>query len=151
MDNKTQNFNSKLKGYRKQLGLTQQQFADAVGMTRSNYAHLESEGNPSPEVLMRLSSVLKISIDDILGNSLPDDSTQAEILAAQLSGSKVLHSPDVFDKNLEKHIAAVMSPPINFDELDPVEREIIVNYRIMNESNRRKIRNLIVKIKSTRK
>ncbi len=149
-NSKVKDLNSRIKEYRKSIGLTQQQFADALNMKRSNYAHLESEGNPSPDTLLKLSSILKISIDELLGNSKRQTNAAIQQIATGMMCSAV-HSQNIFDGDLDdKCIDSIISPPDSFGDLDPVEREIIVNYRIMNESNRKKVRNLIVKIRDTK-
>ncbi|MBP3692673.1 MAG: helix-turn-helix transcriptional regulator [Clostridia bacterium] len=146
--NNLKNLNSRIKGYRKSLGLTQQQFADALNMKRSNYAHLESEGNPSPDTLLKLSAILKISVDELLGNPRLQSNADIQKIAADMMPAAV-HSPNAFDGDIDDDVLdTIISPPDAFVNLDPVEREIIVNYRIMNETNRKKVRNLIMKIRN---
>ena len=83
-------------------------------MTRSNYAHLESEGNPSPETLLRLSHILKISIDDLLGNEKPLPHSEIQKIASNMTATG-LHSKNVFDKDLDdESIENLLSPPDAF-------------------------------------
>ncbi len=61
-------FGRRLKELRKQSGLTQQQLADRIGVTKSVISFYElRERSPSPEVLAKLSYVFHISTDWLLG------------------------------------------------------------------------------------
>ena len=61
-------FGAKLKELRKQAGLTQQQLADRVGVTKSVISFYElKERAPSPEVLTKLSYIFLFSTDYLLG------------------------------------------------------------------------------------
>ena len=54
--------------YRKLRGMTQQELADAAGITRYTISRLENEKNQiSTETLIRLSNVLKCSESELLG------------------------------------------------------------------------------------
>ena len=62
------NFGSVLKRLRIQEGLTQQQLADKLGITKSVISYYElQERYPSPEVLMKLAMVFHVSTDYLLG------------------------------------------------------------------------------------
>ena len=61
-------FGTKLKELRKQAGLTQQQLADRVGVTKSVISFYElKERAPSPEVVTKLSYIFHVSTDYLLG------------------------------------------------------------------------------------
>lgn len=61
-------FGEKLKELRKQSGLTQQQLASQIGVSKSVISFYElRERTPSPEVLIKLSSVFHVSSDYLLG------------------------------------------------------------------------------------
>lgn len=61
-------FGSRLKDLRKQSGLTQQQIADRIGVTKSVVSFYElKERAPSPEVLIKLSYIFHVSTDYLLG------------------------------------------------------------------------------------
>lgn len=61
-------FGSRLKELRKQSGLTQQQLADRIGVSKSVVSFYElKERAPSPEVLMKLSYIFHVSTDYLLG------------------------------------------------------------------------------------
>ena len=61
-------FGSRLKELRKQSGLTQQQLAYQIGVSKSVVSFYElRERTPSPEVLIKLSAVFHVSADYLLG------------------------------------------------------------------------------------
>ena len=61
-------FGNTLKKLRLQGGLTQQQLADRLGVTKSVVSYYElQERYPSPEVLTKLASVFHVSTDYLLG------------------------------------------------------------------------------------
>jgi len=61
-------FGTRLKNLRKQAGLTQQQLATQLGITKSVVSFYElQERSPSPEVLIKLSAIFHVSADYLLG------------------------------------------------------------------------------------
>ena len=61
-------FGETLKKLRTQEGLTQQQLADKLGVTKSIVSYYElQERYPSPEVLIKLASIFHVSTDYLLG------------------------------------------------------------------------------------
>ena len=61
-------FGNILKELRKQSGLTQQQVAERVGVSKSVISFYElKERAPSPEVLIKLSYIFHVSTDYLLG------------------------------------------------------------------------------------
>ena len=61
-------FGSNLKRLRMQEGLTQQQLADRIGVTKSVVSYYElQERHPSPDVLIKLAAVFHVSTDYLLG------------------------------------------------------------------------------------
>ena len=61
-------FGSNLKRLRTQEGLTQQQLASRIGVTKSVISYYElQERHPSPEVLVKLAAVFHVSTDYLLG------------------------------------------------------------------------------------
>ena len=62
------NFGNILKRLRLREGLTQQQLADKLGITKSVVSYYElQERYPSPEILMKLSAIFHVSTDYLLG------------------------------------------------------------------------------------
>ncbi len=61
-------FGANLKKLRLEEGLTQQQLADRLGVTKSVVSYYElQERYPSPEVLTKLASIFHVSTDYLLG------------------------------------------------------------------------------------
>lgn len=61
-------FGTRLKHLRKQAGLTQQQLAAQLGITKSVVSFYElQERSPSPEVLIKLAAIFHVSADYLLG------------------------------------------------------------------------------------
>lgn len=61
-------FGKRLKELRKQSGMTQQQLADKLGITKSVVSYYElSERTPSPDVLKDLALIFRVSADYLLG------------------------------------------------------------------------------------
>ena len=61
-------FGNRLKELRKQAGLTQQQLANQVGLSKTVISYYELHTRiPSPEVLIKLASVFHVSADYLLG------------------------------------------------------------------------------------
>ena len=61
-------FGLKLKELRKQAGMTQQQLAEKLGITKSVVSYYElSERTPSPDVLKDLAIIFHVSTDYLLG------------------------------------------------------------------------------------
>ncbi len=61
-------FGTRLKNLRKQAGLTQQQLATQLGITKSVVSFYElQERSPSPEVLTKLAAIFHVSADYLLG------------------------------------------------------------------------------------
>ena len=61
-------FGNRLKELRRQNGLTQQQLADRIGVTKSVVSFYElRDRSPSPEVLIKLSAIFRVSTDYLLG------------------------------------------------------------------------------------
>lgn len=61
-------FGNKLKQLRLQEGLTQQQLADRLGVTKSVVSYYElQERYPSPDVLIKLAAIFHVTTDYLLG------------------------------------------------------------------------------------
>ena len=58
---------SRIKDLREDADLTQQQLADAIGITQRKYSYIETETQPLTEdILIKLSNFYGVSIDYIL-------------------------------------------------------------------------------------
>ncbi|MGN1423542.1 MAG: helix-turn-helix domain-containing protein [Oscillospiraceae bacterium] len=62
------NFSERLKQLRQEAGLTQQQLADKIWMTKASICYYEQGDRiPSPDVLVKLAKVFHVSTDHLLG------------------------------------------------------------------------------------
>ena len=61
--------NKKLRDMRKKHGITQDAIAEFLGMTRSAYQHLETKGNPSGDILYKLSRFFSCEIEELIEDS----------------------------------------------------------------------------------
>lgn len=62
------NFGNTLKELRMQNGMTQQQLATQIGVSKSVISYYElQERTPSPEILVKLSAIFHVSADYLLG------------------------------------------------------------------------------------
>lgn len=61
-------FGTRLKSLRTQMGLTQKQLAERLGVTKSVVSYYElQERYPSPEILGKLARIFHVSTDYLLG------------------------------------------------------------------------------------
>lgn len=61
-------FGTRLKALRTQMGLTQKQLAERLGVTKSVVSYYElQERYPSPEILVKLARIFHVSTDYLLG------------------------------------------------------------------------------------
>lgn len=87
-------FHIKLKNYREDKDLTQQQIADLIPMNQSNYSKIESGiQEPSLYQLTRISEILEVSIDDLL------DINHDELIEKRINQIKEELKP-LIEKNL---------------------------------------------------
>lgn len=80
------NFGNTLKELRTQNGMTQQQLATQIGVSKSVVSYCElQERTPSPEILLKLASIFHVSSDYLLGieknNVLDVSGLEAEDIA----------------------------------------------------------------------
>lgn len=80
------NFGNTLKELRTQNGMTQQQLATQIGVSKSVVSYYELQGRtPSPEILLKLASIFHVSSDYLLGieknNVLDVSGLEAEDIA----------------------------------------------------------------------
>ena len=75
-----------LKALRKQKGLTQEELAIRLNVVRQTVSKWESGRSvPDADILLKIADVLDVSISDLLGAALPNDETQQNEIAAQLT------------------------------------------------------------------
>lgn len=110
----------KLKYYRKTLGLTQEQVANAIGVNRSTYTYYErGSSSPNIETLMLISKVFNVDPYDLINNN-----ESSEISFAQ-------PEPDyrnVFYKDLDNE------EDMSFSLLSKNEKELLCYFRVLSAS-----------------
>ena len=63
---KESNIITNLKSVRESTGMTQQEFADLIGMRRGTILHLENNGyNPSLEMALKIAQVFNLKVEDL--------------------------------------------------------------------------------------
>ena len=81
-------FGKRCKILRQERGLTQQQVADALGISRSAYAYYEiGKTRPSLESLVHIARMYDVSVDFLLGNT---KKTAAEVTAVVFASTRVM-------------------------------------------------------------
>lgn len=64
------NIGSRLKQLRKELGLTQEEAADKLGISRARYSHFENGRNEADnELLLAMAKLYGVTVDYLLGNN----------------------------------------------------------------------------------
>ena len=62
------NFGDRIKELRSKNGITQTKLAQLLNITKSVVSYYErQERMPSPDVLMKLASIVHVSVDDLMG------------------------------------------------------------------------------------
>ena len=96
------NFSNNLKATRLAQGFSQQQMAEALGISRSAYAGYEiNRRSPSIELLQKISTVLRVSVDNLLGygplntsNIVAEAKAQYNVTPRTYSVEEFLSRPD---------------------------------------------------------
>lgn len=101
------NFGKTLKELRIQNGMTQQQLATQIGVTKSVISYYElQERTPSPEILVKLSAVFHVSSDYLLGieknNSLDVTGLETDDIAVLNSMIALLRKKNKNSKSAQK-------------------------------------------------
>lgn len=107
----------KLKSYRKEAHLTQQQVADAVGIKRSAYAYYEiGKSSPKLPVLRRIADLYNVSLDDLIYDHV-------ELKADDMKYDFVE------DGGIDE----------SFNKLSELEQNILLKIRLMNSAKRQEL------------
>lgn len=116
-------FAKKIKQLRKERGLTMEQLAEEMEVTKSRVNMWENKGSvPRQDVLLKLAKFFGVSIDELLGNdvgsSICGSGGAVGGIMAGLAGSAVLSSRALFGKNAFKR----KNPRYTIDDF---ERQIL--------------------------
>lgn len=112
--------NDKLKFLRKQLNLTQQQVADALGIERSAYTYYE-KGTTKPKIktLSLLARMYNISVDELLDL----DVQQGDMMRVK-SNNPVVDNWTSSDK---------------FNELSDYEQSVLIRLRLLSGEDKKEV------------
>ncbi|WP_114226942.1 MULTISPECIES: helix-turn-helix domain-containing protein [Sphingomonas] len=88
-------FASKLQHLRRQQGLSLQDVATAIGVTKAHVFNLEKGNttNPSMELVMKLAKLFRVRITDLMGDN-PDAEDQSAEMVAMFRDLKSLSETD---------------------------------------------------------
>jgi len=105
-NNQLKEMSNRIKERRRQLGYTQEQFAEIISISASSYTKIENAfQRPSLETLILISERLQLSLDYIVfGGNKPQKDIEGEILQAAIDFAdrqKLLHARDVLNKLLK--------------------------------------------------
>ena len=107
--------------FRKQLGLTQIQISEAIGIERSRYAHYEKDTTPTTAILRKLASILNVTMDEL--HYTPEQIQE-------------LHDESIFE-------------PVDgfpFNELKSEEKELIMKFRLLSNKAKEDVKKEIEKV-----
>ncbi len=92
-------FAEKLKELRKNAGMTQQQLADRIWVTKASISYYElSERDPSPEILIKIAKVFHVTTDYLLG--IEDKQLYLDVSDLDEDEIQLLqHTIDILKKN----------------------------------------------------
>ncbi|MBQ8792083.1 MAG: helix-turn-helix transcriptional regulator [Clostridia bacterium] len=93
-----------LKDLRKNKGLTQQDLANELGISRMKYNHYEL-GNSEPNIsmLIKLADLYKVTLDELVGHKVPYLLNKVDFSSEQL---EVIDQLKALDKNQCKNVSA---------------------------------------------
>ena len=89
------NFGQKLKDIRKAQGLSQEQLAEKIGVSRQAITKWETgRGLPDMENMMILAEIFKTTLDELVSEAMPEHQTVT---------APVWHSETVYDVDMRMH------------------------------------------------
>jgi ribosome-binding protein aMBF1 (putative translation factor) len=110
-------FYEELKAARIKAGLTQQQIADEIGITKSTYCGYETaKRNPDPQRIKQLAKVLHISADTLLDTGIEKEKAPASA-EAETRENKQVTREDLLEVLQKLHIIESGSAAISDADL----------------------------------
>lgn len=110
-------FYEELKAARIKAGLTQQQIADEIGITKSTYCGYETaKRNPDPQRIKQLAKVLHISADTLLDTGIEKEKAPASAEAETRENNQVTRG-DLLEVLQKLHIIESGSAAISDADL----------------------------------
>ena len=112
--------------YRKRLGLTQDDVAKKLNISRSTYAYYESKAPKIPaEILNQLAIIFKIEPEDFLPTEIPSSTLKFES-----SHSEYLNS----NKNVDENMILMIYRKLNDDDKSKYLKQLVDRYKELVES-----------------
>ncbi len=103
MPQQIKTINRRIAGLRKLAGYTQEQVAEKLDMKRNTYARIEHHGNPSPEMIDKLSKLFGVPVQRFFSDETLDFSPiSATTIPKRLSESSLLDTSDLFPIKIEE-------------------------------------------------
>lgn len=97
-----------IKYLRKQKGLTQEQFAEKIGIKRSLVgAYEEGRAEPGLNYLLVMSRIFDVPVDNLISENLADPDRQKELLKKDIEGKKLRVLSITIDKDDKENIQLV--------------------------------------------
>lgn len=110
-------FYEELKAARIKAGLTQQQIADEIGITKSTYCGYETaKRNPDPQRIKQLAKVLHISADTLLDTGIGKEKAPAPAEAETRENNQVTRE-ELLEVLQKLHIIESSNSVISDDDL----------------------------------
>ena len=95
--------NRRIAGYRKLAGFTQEQVAEKLGMKRNTYARIEHHGNPSPEMIDKLSKLFNVPVQKFFNAEVADFSGISEASAPKrVNDTHLLDASDILPLKIDE-------------------------------------------------
>ncbi len=140
MSQMKQNMNLRIRACRKQLNLSQEQVANALGITRTTYAHIEKTGNPSLRNAKVLAQMFRVSVEYLCGDGLEEEAANEALppsYTADLAGNDPAHLKlaDAADPALAAAEPEETKPPRGRPRYTPAERERAERIRHASEDD----------------
>ncbi|MBQ8444679.1 MAG: helix-turn-helix transcriptional regulator, partial [Clostridia bacterium] len=93
-----------LKSLRKSKNMTQEQVAQAIGISRANYGRYElQQVEPNIETLIKIADFYKVTLDELVGHKVPYLLNKVDFSSEQL---EVIDQLKALDKNQCKNVSA---------------------------------------------
>ncbi len=89
LENDEKAFGKVLKAYRKANKITQKRVAEYLGIDRSTYAKYETMRKPDIDIVLKLSALYNISLDEFMGSFFTEDDS-----LSMLTSTAVLAAPE---------------------------------------------------------
>lgn len=141
---------AKLIELRQQLGWSQQQVADYLGLTREGYSHYErNTREPSLEVLVKLCNLYQIDISEIVNEKtiLPTEMTSSKNVGGSMAIGKTIFpvSAQTITNNIN-HFLKLFSGKNSSLDLTGISKDdiaVLSQYKKLSKQDQKEVRQFI--------